>query len=455
MLIALAIPVILLAASLGGALRFRTCWRGLPIDKHPVCRRCRYDLIGSPKPYTTCPECGADLTARKSTAIGNRKRKPGPAVVAGFISLVSTALLATILFSVATRVNLNPHKPFWLLQLEATTPSLNSNGHELDELLARTKKGSLSAAQLDSLMDSVLQEQANTAIPWDETWGDLFAELFTQGVGTPQQHEQYALKIYEYQANTRPSIPIGYDVHVSARRTAKRGQGDKTHFYYAEYGDRIEIDGLTLDRTHHGRSGGGAAASGGSTGGGTGFHTNKPPFDQLQPGQYTITYVQPTEIHLGSASGPLIASFDRTANCPIEFLPADADEIELFKDPAAAYSLESFLSSKVKRIRITKNTSGSYAAFHITSAVPSIATFAYRISVSFGNKEWPTDLTYTHNGANHYHFGGHGLWPEALDADRVDLIFRPSPDAARGTPDVYRILDHEFTINDVEVVRYP
>ncbi|QQE13708.1 hypothetical protein JD969_09675 [Planctomycetota bacterium] len=39
--------------------------RGKRIDRHPLCRKCNYDLTGLPDPLTNCPECGHNLTSTK------------------------------------------------------------------------------------------------------------------------------------------------------------------------------------------------------------------------------------------------------------------------------------------------------------------------------------------------------------------------------------------------------
>lgn len=55
--------------------------RGRRVDDHPLCARCRFDLIGVPEPKV-CSECGADLQAprgrwvrRRPLVYGNRRRR--------------------------------------------------------------------------------------------------------------------------------------------------------------------------------------------------------------------------------------------------------------------------------------------------------------------------------------------------------------------------------------------
>ena len=50
-------------------------WRGKKIDDHPWCRKCRFDLVGCPETTESCPECGADLTSKRSFRIGQRRKR--------------------------------------------------------------------------------------------------------------------------------------------------------------------------------------------------------------------------------------------------------------------------------------------------------------------------------------------------------------------------------------------
>ena len=50
--------------------------RGQPVDDHPHCRNCGYDLFGRPPGGGVCPECGADLR-RKGIRFGQRARRKG------------------------------------------------------------------------------------------------------------------------------------------------------------------------------------------------------------------------------------------------------------------------------------------------------------------------------------------------------------------------------------------
>ncbi|QDU35564.1 hypothetical protein KS4_36470 [Poriferisphaera corsica] len=102
--------------------------RGKPIDQHPVCRKCRYDLTGLKPPLTTCPECGSSLTSpSKSIRIGNRRKKPAPITIAASFLFLTTLFTGFLTFAHFKPINLNQYKPVWLLTLELKHHTLSTN----------------------------------------------------------------------------------------------------------------------------------------------------------------------------------------------------------------------------------------------------------------------------------------------------------------------------------------
>lgn len=90
-----AIAVVMTLGVLGVALGMR----GRAVDDHPICRRCRYDLVGQPAETPKCPECGADLLRPRATRRGNRVRRRGPFTVG--VVLILAAIGAGTFMTIA------------------------------------------------------------------------------------------------------------------------------------------------------------------------------------------------------------------------------------------------------------------------------------------------------------------------------------------------------------------
>jgi hypothetical protein len=69
--------MLLLGMLLPGISLIWSGWRGEVVDDHPLCKRCRYDLVGCDSMTIHCPECGLDLLSDESVIIGNRKIHKG------------------------------------------------------------------------------------------------------------------------------------------------------------------------------------------------------------------------------------------------------------------------------------------------------------------------------------------------------------------------------------------
>ena len=66
--------------------------RGRPVDDHPHCRKCGYDLFGLSLRGAVCPECGAPLNQRKAVRVGVRERRRGLIVLAIACGVAAYAL---------------------------------------------------------------------------------------------------------------------------------------------------------------------------------------------------------------------------------------------------------------------------------------------------------------------------------------------------------------------------
>jgi len=142
--------------------------RGRRIDVHPLCRRCRYDLSGSPEPLTRCSECGADLARPRAVRVGNRRPRRRVMWVAGAL-LIPTLLVGGFDAYVVIRgVDTMRLKPVWWLLRDAKSAS--SADAAVAELMRRDTEGKLSADQLNELFGAMASLHVDPNYKWPRGW---------------------------------------------------------------------------------------------------------------------------------------------------------------------------------------------------------------------------------------------------------------------------------------------
>lgn len=125
---------------------------GNRIDEHPVCRKCRFDLVGRPPESQRCPECGADLRGRKAIAVGNRKLRPFALVLGSCIALLAVCVFAGWGW-IRFRYVKEEDKPTWLVLMDAKSKDATLQSTALLELYNRQKSGQLSESQCNAYID--------------------------------------------------------------------------------------------------------------------------------------------------------------------------------------------------------------------------------------------------------------------------------------------------------------
>src|SRR5687768_12730172 len=130
--------VLTAAAVLGGvgAILLVVGLVGRRVGDHPHCRRCGFDLFGSPG-AAVCGECGGDLKGRRAVRVGQR-RKRGGTLAAGLLLLAPAALLASVIaWGTMRDVKWVEYAPAWWLVRDIRSDDAERYGPALDELLAR------------------------------------------------------------------------------------------------------------------------------------------------------------------------------------------------------------------------------------------------------------------------------------------------------------------------------
>lgn len=449
----------LAACFLLGAILGVLGWRGRRLDDHPVCRRCRFDLFGQADSRSgACPECGAALDRPRAVRRGNRQYRPLILALGMVMLLLAGVTFGSLAAGWLTGTSLNPYKPLWLLRWEARqTAIVQPAGSALDEIRLRLQAGQLSAADLEKLLGDALTVQADQARPWHAGWGDLVLDLHAANVGSPQAYERYAQGLFVVTPRIRAQVRQGEAIPVYLELQAGRGFGSggmSTAFHYIAHDLELVIGERRM--TLSGSMSGGLA-TGSRLAFGRKIPTDRAPFDELPLGEHPVRAAYELQIRLGGGGGPLLLKMPLAFDVSFELVSPDTPLIERVARPDLVPTLAGHF--RVQDLRTGRQQVGQGTPQVIVQRLDE--PMAYEIWAVAGERSWklgqfavdaakPTSPTHLFFDS----FMLEPLPPEA-DVDRVDLHFRVSPEVARQTADLTRILDHDFWLRDVPVQRAP
>ena len=421
-------------------------WRGRRLDDHPVCRKCRFDLFGTPEPRTQCPECGAPLEAAKAIRIGNRKRRTGWMAAGLFAFLLGGAAVAIL----ASDIDFNPYKPFWLLHLEATSPSLGSKGGALRELERRLQNRSLTTTQMDTLMKTVVRLQASHPQSWNNRWTGLFWSLRSYGIGSEAQLRQFIKDGMHLQLRVRNRVEVDevipYEIRYEGSRVVMRNRMLSASLVepiatVADMSDMLSGDThfMVVDFTNF------SFASGF-------IDVRTPPGSDWPVGKWPVRVTAVCEVFDGMSYGsPAITSFEIELEAEVEIVPDGEASIGLLQDAEALKALKQ-LQDAPPRLIFERHHQMVTWRLRWQSVIPSQFQYyglswpqktTYQIIARDGDSEWNLGTIYSMDQ----------IHARTLDTDfqprRIDLILRPDPEAARKTVDIDEIIDHEIMFKNV------
>ncbi len=174
-----------------GAVVMHAGLRGKRINDHPICRKCKFDLIGVYPPESTgdggtgvssvqtneghprCPECGRDLSRKRAVRNGARRKRPVVITGGALLLLLAIGVSAAWGWGRANSFNWNTVKPVWLLRMEAEGANDGAADAALSELIARASQGNLSASAHRALAQRAMEIQSDFDRSWRPLWGNL------------------------------------------------------------------------------------------------------------------------------------------------------------------------------------------------------------------------------------------------------------------------------------------
>lgn len=444
--------------------------RGRRVGCEQRCRKCNYNLTGATS--QVCPECGATID-HHGVVFGTRRRRPVMIMLALFFILTAAIFGGLEGYRRLQAINKYRYYPVTWLMNSARGGDLQA----ITELECRLQANKLSDEQVQSIIATALTEQsASTTTPLTQTWINMLDHLDQGGQLTTQQQRQYFDQIITYALAVRPIVRVGEPIpvlvqyHTRGPDPYRAGAGQDrcvafvlVDYYFQKPNDdhaRLRNTPKTVHEERY-RSINNPVSGPHSTAL-TAMNVD------LVPGTYLVVCVIEHQVFATGVADPFsnliepVHTREVQLTTELEALPADApDTVELVDDPSIAQQIKDAVHFDRPLRYIAKQVPRGEA--HVTASIksgagtPSRSTLpmdvAFDVYVRTNDGEWPLGSFVLRARANQ-----NVLWNGSiptLENDTVELVLRPSPEAARRTVNVVRIWDGELVFENVPVGERP
>jgi hypothetical protein len=432
--------------ALAGVLALVRGLYGVAIDDHPLCRRCGFDLTGRPKGVNICSECGADLTRPHAIRIGHRRRRGGLLSVG--VSLLALVLLVGggVGWIAMSTANWRQYAPVWFLLREANGLDPVSRDAAITELASRLSSATLAQGDIDLMVDQTLALQADLNRQWIPAWGDLVETAQASGKLSAARWQKYLIQAPNLRLEVRPDVRRGdrvpYWIHSGKSRVGSRSA------FYATFKEGGWKVGSVARNDVGGVTSGTRLEVNGSGSSGSSLDLDKF-LDQVADGPQTITRMM--EIGISGSSNwnaPAVATSKLELTTSFTLHPATQPTVTINHNPAFRAGVEKALTCT--EVGSSKGW-GPNAHADCTISVNHLPVgVGYDVFAMVNGKEYKiSSFAAPSNGR----FGGYGSMGELPfnTPEKVDLILKPSTDAALGTVDTFEIWDGQIVIKNVPV----
>jgi predicted RNA-binding Zn-ribbon protein involved in translation (DUF1610 family) len=190
-----------------GGCMFASGLRGRLLNAHPHCRGCGFDLHGIELVSgTRCPECGRLIsTGGSSVRIGRRKKNPTVVVLGVLLTLIGTGGVSYPLWSqIPTWKNINwyEHLPESML----INMTIKGNKDARFVINDRLIPGEVNEDGLATLIDHAMTLLDDESVPWDEWWGDVLLYALVHDLMNDDQTMGYMQRALQFKISMREHI---------------------------------------------------------------------------------------------------------------------------------------------------------------------------------------------------------------------------------------------------------
>jgi hypothetical protein len=459
-----------------GLLLFPLAYRGRISARGQFCRKCTFDLAGSPieDEGNKCPECGEPIHTQTSRRTSLR-RSSGTGLIAAVVLLL--AGLSGIGFGITGN-----SAAVYATMPDAVIVRLSTFGSDgaLDDLVLRlTRTPPLSPVHWDSLVERALAHQADSATTWDPRWGEVLYQAAVNGQMSDDQLKQYALNGITNIARIRDRAQqgadgLGYKI-ISLPSRTHGITGGKTGYQMAvavkqtgivEQAPLNQIFGGTTKFSYEIEIANHAASWSRSMGGRIQTEISRPMFD-ADPGTELTAFIE-YEIKMTRISDDSTVFIESTRiEQAVTVLDRDTPVVGFIKLPPARLLTCEHSVSPINLVNPIPEAAPSYGMTVLVChlyLVGLIEPVAFRASFVFEDEEVEFG-TMSAQGTPAKTNVQMLIWrvsqeeraaaqhtiTRLLEQGRVDIILRPDPSIAIDNPDIQQIMGLTLRFKDVPI----
>ncbi|MBK7404432.1 MAG: hypothetical protein IPJ41_07275 [Phycisphaerales bacterium] len=421
--------VLLVGILAAGVVGLGLAWfglRGRRVDDHPICRRCRFDLVGVYPGVAVCPECGRALAGPGAVRRGARRRRKALLWIAMPFLLLTLGGGGFLGYTGATGYNWYGAAPDWLLESLATSADRSVRAKAVGELAVRVSGGVLANDRGVRLVEQALRAQADESTPWIPAWGDLMDAAIGAGLVGDDQFSAYLARSCKFTLQVRERVRAGDEVAIQVELSPDR-VGSATPLAIAFEAGTLILDGQALAGTGH--TGSSRCYLGGM--GGTCSRTLYHAFDPAL-GKHalsidvdaTISSSSPSTMMTGAATGPS-ARVRTRVEAPLEIVGPNEQIVRLAPDPTLAPAILKGLEAE--QFRVESSGAGVTMLSGTVYGRRLPADCAFEVLVRVDGREYPWAFAEFPAGGD-FGVGSSAQIPVEL-GDTIDLVFRASEQA--------------------------
>jgi hypothetical protein len=423
---------------LGGSLLY--IGRGRRVGDDPHCRKCDYLLRGLSS--ERCPECGSLLSP--AAIVYGEPRRRWKTFLAGLLVLLLVGILI-IGGGVDQLQNVDwyHYKPTYVVLRDLNSGRLIDQQKAWTELMRRDADKSLWANTRDAMARFALARQANAAQPYNSLDTDTINYLGRRCLAKDLPAGQLT-RFFEQSIRTklaiRKTVVLGDWVPYL---TIHEGLGPTQGFWTELSSAGLKLDGRTID----GYSGGSGSYSGFGSGS-LGTSTKCP-----APGKHELSVTVRIRIFNGSMSAPGLSTLeyqsDRTMTGNFEVVATRlANLIQPVFDRKLAAAMKAAVTPQAFRYSLKYHMFEGTIQFNNPPM-----SLACDVIARYGGKEHQVGEVTYHFPAGTGGYSTSGSVPDPPPAT-VDVVLRPSEQAAVDTVDIYSYWSQEIVFPNVPVARH-